>query len=166
MKVNIKASLQSETFCLHFDKKVVSKTEYQVVCLQNKNRIINLGILTCTNGSSIAIFEEIKTLMDEYDAWMNIKMLICDTTAVNNGKENGVVVFQKPMSKKGYKKPLFIACQHHILDLVLRHIMDFQLGGSTRSPQLPYDFINEIVAIATFLRLCIFLFVYSFFLFG
>ena len=107
------------------------------MCLQNKNRIINLGILTCTNGSSIAIFKEIKTLMDEYDAWKNIKMLICDTTAVNTGKENGVLVkFQKPMSEKGYEKSQFIACQHHILDLVLRHrpIMDFQLGGSTRSP--------------------------------
>ena len=34
-KVNIKAILQSETFCLHFDEKVVLKTKYQVVCLQN-----------------------------------------------------------------------------------------------------------------------------------
>ena len=104
-----------------------------------------MGILTCKNGSSRAIFEEIKTLMDKYDAWKSIKMIICDTTAVNTGKENGVVVkFQKAMSEKGYEKPQFIACQHHILDLVLRHIMDFQLGSSTRSPQLPYDFINEI----------------------
>ena len=115
------------------------------MCLQNENRIINLGILTCKNGSSRAIFEEIKTLMDEYDAWKSIKMIICDTTAINTGKENGVVVkFQKAVSEKGYEKPQFIACQHHILDLVLRHIMDFQLGSSTRSPQLPYDFINEI----------------------
>ena len=51
-KVNIKAILQSETFCLHFDGKVILKTEYQVVCLQNENRIINLKILTCKNGSS------------------------------------------------------------------------------------------------------------------
>ena len=103
--------------------------------LKNENRIINLGILTCKSGSSRAIFEEIKTLMDEYDAWKSSKMIICDTTAVNTGKENGVVVkFQKAMSEKGYEKPQFIACQHHILDLVLRHIMDFQLGGLTRSP--------------------------------
>ena len=68
-KVNIKAILQSETFCLYFSGKVLLKTEYQVVCLQNENRIINLEILTCKNGSSRAIFEEIKTLMDEYDAW-------------------------------------------------------------------------------------------------
>ena len=67
-KVNIKAILQSETFCLHFDGKVLLKMEYQVVCLQNENRIINLGILPSKNGSSRAIFEEIKTLMDEYDA--------------------------------------------------------------------------------------------------
>ena len=73
-KVNIKAILQSETFCLHFDGKVVLKTEYEVVCLQNENRIINLRILTCKNGSSRAIFEEIKTLMNEYDAWKSIKM--------------------------------------------------------------------------------------------
>ena len=143
--VNIKAILQSETFCLHFDGKVILKTEYQVVCLQNEDRLINLGILTCKNGSSRAIFKEIKTLMDEYDVWKSIKMIVCDTTAVNTGKENGVVVnFQKAMSEKGYEKPQFIGCQHHILDLVLRYIMDFQLGGSTRSPQLPYNFINEI----------------------
>ena len=95
-KVNIKVILQNETFCLHFDGKVVSKMEYQVVCLQNENRIINLGILTCKNGFSRAIFKEIKTLMDEYDAWKSIKMIICDTTAVNIGKENSIVVkFQK-----------------------------------------------------------------------
>ena len=65
-------------------------------------------------------------------------MIICDTTAVNIGKENGVVVkFQKVLSEKGYKKPQFIAYQHHILDLILRHIMDFQLGSLIRSPQLP-----------------------------
>ena len=115
------------------------------MCLQNENWIINLGILTCTNGSSIAIFVEIKTLMNKYDDWKNIKMLICNTTAVNTAKENGVVVkFQKPMSKKGYEKPQFIAYQHHILDLILRHIIDFELGGSTKSPQLPYNYINEI----------------------
>ena len=61
-------------------------------------------------------------------------------------QKNGVVVkFQKAMSEKGYEKPQFIACHHHILDLVLRHIMDFQLGRSTRSPQLRYNFINEII---------------------
>ena len=101
-KVNIKAILQSETFCLHFDGKVILKTEYQVVCLQNENRIINLGILTCKNSSSRVIFEEIKSLMGKYDAWKSIKMIICDTTAVNTGKENGVVVkFQKAMTEKG-----------------------------------------------------------------
>ena len=112
--------------------------------LQNKNQIINLGILTYANGSSIAIFEEIKTLMDEYDAWKNIKMLICDTRQSILEKNGIVVKFQKAMSEKGYKNPQFNACQHHILDLVLRHIIDFQLGSSTRSPQLPYNFINEI----------------------
>ena len=53
-KVNIKEVLQSKTFCLHFDGKLLLKTDYQVVCLQNKNRIINSGILTSKNGSSKA----------------------------------------------------------------------------------------------------------------
>ena len=115
------------------------------MCLQNENRIINLGILACKNVSSRTIFEEIKNLIDEYDAWKSIKMIICDTTAVHIGKENGIVVkYQKAMSEKGYEKPQFIACRHHILDLVLRHTLNFQLGGSTRSPQSLCDFINEI----------------------
>ena len=123
-KRNIKTILQSETFCLHFDGKVILKAEYQGVCIQNENRIINLGIKK--NGSYRAIFEEIKTLMDEYDAWKSIKTIVCNIAAVNTGKENGVLVkFQKAMSEKGYEKPQFIACQHHILNLVLRHTIDF-----------------------------------------
>ena len=61
--VNIKAILQSEIFCLHFDGKVILTTKYQVVRLQTEIKIINFGILTCKND-----------LMDEYDAWKSIKM--------------------------------------------------------------------------------------------
>ena len=68
-------------------------------------------------------------------------LIICFFCKKFNLKERNFNV-----SKKGYEKPQFIACQHHIVDLFLRIIMDFQLGGSTRSPQLPYDFTNEITS--------------------
>ena len=58
-KVNIKAILQGETFCFYFDGKVILKTEYQVVCLQNESRIINLRILTSKNGSSRAVVSKL-----------------------------------------------------------------------------------------------------------
>jgi len=64
-------------FCLHFDGKRISKHEYQVVCLTNSFRELKLGIVKCPSGSSQDIFNELKTLLDEFEPWGNLKMIIC-----------------------------------------------------------------------------------------
>ena len=65
--------------------------EYQVVCLQNPTKEIKLGVVRCENGSAENIFKGIVSILDDYDVWSSIKMIICDTTAVNTGHINGVV---------------------------------------------------------------------------
>ena len=50
------------------------------------------------------IYSSIKLLLDEYDAWKDVKIIILDTTAVNTGHKIGVVVrFKKRLSKKVWK---------------------------------------------------------------
>lgn len=67
-------------------------------------------------------------LLDEYDAWSSIQMIVCDTTPVNTGRLNGVVVqIQKEILRKGFPEPQYIGCQHHILDRILKHVLDFFL---------------------------------------
>ena len=52
----------------------------------------------------------------------NVLLQLCDTTAVNTGKFNGIVVKkQNEMETRGFTRPQYMGCQHHILDLILKH---------------------------------------------
>ena len=146
MKERIKKVLSEEKdYCLHFDGKKVKGEEYQVVCLQSSVRQINLGVLKCTNGTSQQIYNEIKKLLDEHDAWSCIQMVVCDTTAVNTGRLNGAVVkIQREMVSKGLPSPQYIGCQHHILDTVLKHVMNFFIENHSQKPTLNYKFVDEV----------------------
>jgi hypothetical protein len=73
-------------------------------------------------------------------------MIIADTTSVNTGKKNGVVVrLQRKFLEKGASKPQFISCQHHVLDRILRVVMDEELGGKTSSPNIEYPFVPQLL---------------------
>jgi hypothetical protein len=138
--------LVEKDFCLHFDGKKMKNVEYQVVCVQNPQREIKLGIVQCTSGHSQHIYEKIKAVLDDYEAWGSIQMIVCDTTSVNTGRINGVVVrIQKEMVKRGFPMPQYVGCQHHILDRVLKHTLDFFVDNRSQNPSLNYEFIDEIV---------------------
>ena len=73
-------------------------------------------------------------------------MIVADTTSVNTGKKNGAVVrLQQRFTAKGFDKPLFIACQHHMLDRILRVVMDEEIGESTTSPNIEYPFVPQLM---------------------
>ena len=73
-------------------------------------------------------------------------MIISDTTSVNYGKKNRVVdQLQRIFLEKNISKPQFISCQHHILDRIFRLVMDEELVGSTKSPNIEYPFVSELL---------------------
>ena len=111
-KDEIKTLLKEENdFSLHFNGKRLVKHEYQVVCLKSATRYIRLGVARCENGSSQDIYDALEKVIDEYDAWSSIKMIICDTTAENTGRSNGVVArIQRAMNGKGLDMPQYIGC--------------------------------------------------------
>ncbi|XP_075205826.1 phosphatidylcholine transfer protein isoform X1 [Anomaloglossus baeobatrachus] len=146
MKTKIFEKLQSkDPYCLHFDGKRIQGEEYQVVLLKNTTTKIKLGILKCENGSATAIHKELHQLIDEYDAWENIRMIICDTAAVNTGRLNGIVrLIQDDVLRKGFQKPQYSGCQHHVLNLLLKHVMNFLIPESAKKPELNYFFIDKL----------------------
>lgn len=146
-KGEIKSLLKEEKdYCLHFDGKRLVKQEYQVVCVKSATRDIRLGVARCKSGSSKDIYDALEKVIDEYDAWSSIKMIVCDTTAVNTGQSNGVVArIQRAMNGKGLDMPQYIGCQHHILDRILRHVLDFYVSETTTKPSLNYKFIDELL---------------------
>ena len=64
-------------------------------------------------------------------------MIIFDTTSVNAGKKNGVIInIQKGRAEMGFTFPQFLSCQHHVLDRILRHVMDFFIGSEAKNLKL------------------------------
>jgi len=74
-----------------------------------------------------------KTVLDEYELWHAINMIISNTTSANTGKSIGVVTrIQKRFVKLGLEKPLYIGCQHHVVDAILKHVTGDFFDGATR----------------------------------
>ena len=95
---------------MHFDGKRIDNKEYQVVCLKSSARTLHLGVFACESGAAEDIFIPLQALLDEYNAWRSVKMIISDTTAVNTGHQNSVVRLQRQFRQKGLEEPQFIGC--------------------------------------------------------
>lgn len=142
----LKATLKNESWCLHFDGKKINKKEIQVIVLKNESKEIKLAVLVLENGKANTIFNGIKETLSKFDLWKCIKMIICDTTSVNTGSKNGVVTQLKNYYYSIHlPPPQYVGCQHHILDLLLRHVMDELLDGKTSSPEISYNFVEELI---------------------
>ena len=140
-------TINEHNFCIHFDGKRIEKKEYQVICLTGPTRSINLSAVCCAGGSSECIFNAIKKTLDEFEAWSSIKMIVCDTTSVNTGRKNGVVVWlQREFEDKGFQKPQYIGCQNHELDLILRHVLDWYFPTTSKKPEINYGFVEAILS--------------------
>ena len=123
LKKHFVENLRHENWCLHFDGKTIPKKEYQVVVLKNENKEIKFAVVELANGKGKTIFDGIKAVLDEYNLWSSIKMIVADPTAANTGKSLGAVtLLQNHFEHFGQEKPVFIAYQHHILDTILKHV--------------------------------------------
>ena len=96
--------------------------------MQNKKRQIKLAVVKCVSSKAADIYQEIKSVLDKFNAWKSIVMIISDTTAVNTGKKNGVIInIQKGRAEMSFTFPQFVSCQHHVLDR-----MDFFIGSEAK----------------------------------
>ena len=146
LKEEMKKTLQLENWSLHFDGKRIDDQEYQVLVLKNERKEVKLEALHLPNGKADTVVKGITAVLDEYNLWKSIKMIVADTMNVNTGRRNGIVIQLKRLfAQKKLEEPQFIGCQHHILDRVLRLLMNEELGGNNTSPNIEYPFIPELV---------------------
>lgn len=138
--------LKNENWSLHFDGKLINKVEHQVVVLKNETKEIRLTVLVLPDAKSLTIAHAIEITLDKFYLWQAIKMIVCDTTATNTGRLNGVVVrLQRKFQDHGVDKPIYIGCQHHILDRILKHVFDQLFGECSTSPDINYPFVTNIL---------------------
>ena len=73
-------------------------------------------------------------------------MIVADTTNVNTGRQNGIVVqLQNKFTVKKLEESQYIRCQYHILDRVLRVIMDAEFGGKNiLTVKIAYSHIKSV----------------------
>jgi len=146
MKIQLKDILKLNEWVLHFDGKILDKKERQVVVVKNPTKEYRLSVVTLDNGRSNTIYAALKEVLNDYELWGSVKMIISDTCNVNIGKKTGVVIqTQREFINRGYEAPQFIGCQHHVLDRILKLIMDELLESTTSNPNISYKFMDELL---------------------
>jgi len=139
---------------LHFDGKSLEEkiegkvvfVEHQVVVLKNNVDEIRIGVLVLPDGKSKTIYDAIKELLEFYNLWSSIKMIVSDTCNVNTGRHQGVaVLLSKEIEKRSSHVPLQVGCELHILDTLLRHCLDQLFGTQSSGPLISYWFVKDIV---------------------
>ena len=76
----MKKTLHLENWSLHFDGKRIDEQEYQV--LKNERREVMFEALDLPNGKADTVVKGITAVLDEYNLWKSIKMIVVDTTNV------------------------------------------------------------------------------------
>ena len=139
-------TLHQENWSLHFDGKKMNGIEHQAMVLKNEAREIKLAVLQLKDGTAATIAAGLEVVLQDFNLWRSVKMIIADTTSVNTGKKTGIVVrLQQMFAKHDSPIPKFISCQHHVLDRILRLVMDNELHGSTKSPNIKYWFVKDLM---------------------
>ena len=92
------------------------------------------------------IYNGIINFFKVYDLFGALKMIVSDTTAVNTGKQNGVVAkLQQQFKKLWLEEPTFFGCQHHILEQALKHVLDQMFGSKSSGPEIEYNILIEVI---------------------
>jgi hypothetical protein len=139
-------NLNKKSWSLHLDGNLLSDKEHEVMVLKNEDQAIHLGGLILPYSKAETIDDELQNILTEYSLWSAMKMIVCDTTAVNTGRKSVIVVrLQNQFLHYGYQKPVHIGCQHHTLDRVLKHVTDHLFGDTSQSPNLNYPFVIHFI---------------------
>ena len=147
VKKHLVSTLHLEKWSIHFDGKHIGGFEHQAVVLKDESKEVKLTALKLKDGKAQTIAEGLQDVVEEFKLWGSVVMIVADTTNVNTGKKTDVVVrLQQMFEEKGHPKPKFISCQHHVLDRVLRVVMDDQFHGSTKSPNIEYFFVQDLMS--------------------
>ncbi|KAK3923591.1 Bifunctional protein TilS/HprT [Frankliniella fusca] len=91
-----------------------------------------LGVPKVAGGDAGSEFDAIKVLINEWGVKDRIRAMGFDTTASNTGRHTGVCVRVERYLEKDL---LYLACRHHIFEIVLGGVFKMCLGDS-KSPTI------------------------------
>ena len=104
VKKHLVSTLHLEKWSIHFDGKHIKGFEYQAVVLKNESKEIKLTALK--DGKAQTIAEGLQEVLEEFNLWGSVVMIVAYTTNVNTGKKTGIIVWlQQMFEEKGHPNP-------------------------------------------------------------
>ena len=91
LKKKMMKNLNIKQWSLHFVGKRLYENGYQVVVLKNERTEVKLAALCLKDGKAETISDELSKVLEEYNLWSAVKLMLTYKTSVNTGKENGVI---------------------------------------------------------------------------
>ena len=82
---------------MYFDAKHIKGFEYQAVVLKKEAKEIKLTALKLKYGKSQTITQGLLDVLEEFNLWGSIVMIVANTISVNTKKKTGVVVWLHQM---------------------------------------------------------------------
>lgn len=119
---------------VHWDGKILpsltgnDKVDRLPVVISYNGKEQLLGIPAISSGTGKEQAEAVYALLKEWDVDEKVQALCCDTTASNLGRLKGTCVLLEQMIGKDL---LYLPCQHHILEIVLRSVFEQKLQKSS-----------------------------------
>lgn len=93
---------------------------------------IKLETLHLSNGKADTVIKERIPVLDKYNLWKSIKMIVVDTTNVKTGGRNWIVIqVHRLFAQKKQEERHIIDCQHHVTVRV-----DDEIGGNNTSSNI------------------------------
>ncbi|XP_049316692.1 uncharacterized protein LOC125779392 [Bactrocera dorsalis] len=132
-------NLDLEGIVVHWDGKLLANL-FQKECAERLAALVSkgdceqqqlLGVPELENSTGASQAEAVSGSLKEWDIGDKIVGMCFDTTASNTGRMKGACTL---LEKQLGKSLLYLACRHHILEVVLRSVFEYKMG-STTAPQ-------------------------------
>jgi len=122
---------------LHWDGKPLpnllqkENVERLAILISNGDEEQLLGVPALENSMGVTQSDAICEALKEWGVSEKIEAICFDTTSVNTGRLKGTCTL---VEKALGRNLLYLACRHHILEVVLKAVIGFKMG-STTDPQ-------------------------------
>lgn len=108
-------------------KKNVDRLAILITCGDEEQLI---GVPVLENSTGITLAKAVFSAVEEWGAAEKIQTMCFHTTAVNTVLHKGTCILLKHLLEKDL---LYLACRHHILEIVLKEVFNCKMGTSTAS---------------------------------
>lgn len=119
---------------LHWDGKLLpnllqkENVERLAILVSSGDEQQLLGVPVLVDGTGVAQSEAICETLNEWGVSEKIEAICFDTTPANTGRVNGTCTL---VEKALGRNLLYLACRHHILEIVLKAVFDLKIGSTT-----------------------------------